>query len=118
MPTILRRIDWLKSGMGAGAKAEGDGSEPQYTGFDGGNTRNLAVYGASDRTQPSREPYSLTKVKSADLSAISEVPAPHPYFAALLRQRDKCETMPCHHLRHRFSYRLSLKPHTVADLGL
>jgi hypothetical protein len=68
----------------------------QYTGFDRGNTRNLAICGAESRPQPSREPYSLTKVKNAALSSVAQVPAFHPYFAALLREREECETMPCH----------------------
>jgi hypothetical protein len=38
----------------------------------------------------------------------------HPYFAALLRQRDQYETMSW----HRFDVDLILEPHVVADFGL
>ncbi|MBC9881771.1 hypothetical protein G8O24_31065 [Bradyrhizobium sp. INPA01-394B] len=68
----------------------------QYTGFSPGNTLKPAISGAEGRPPPSRETHSLTKIKSRVLSPVAQVPALHPYFAALLRQRQECETMACH----------------------
>jgi len=64
----------------------------------GSGIRNLADSGAGCRPRRSREPYSLTKIKGPFYRPVVQVPVFHPYFAALLRKREECETM----LRRRF----------------
>jgi hypothetical protein len=72
--------------MGAGQWAEGERPWNQYNGFAAGNTRNLAASRRPEPPQPSREPYSLMKVKRPARPAVAQVPWLHPYFAALLEQ--------------------------------
>jgi hypothetical protein len=59
-------------------------------------------------------PNALTKVEGTAFPRLRKFPSSNPYFAALLRQREGCETMPW----HRLPSSLILKPHVVADLGL
>src|SRR5438309_589225 len=106
MPTILRRIDWLNIGIGPGQRAERRVRELNTPDFVPG-TRNLAVRDVVSRPKPSGEAHSLTRLKTPFLSPVARVPAFHPYFAALLREREECETM----RRHRFDVFLILEPH-------
>jgi hypothetical protein len=74
----------------------------------------LAVCGVLSRRNRRVSLISLTKVKIPALSPVAQVPSLHPYFAALLEQRQECETMSW----HRFDVVLILEPHVVADFGL
>src|SRR4051794_20112417 len=91
IPTILRRIDWLNSGMEDAQTLRGRIEGTQYTGFSPGTRAICPIVTPLGPVQPPREPYSLTMVKDPVLFPVERVPLLHPYFAALLRQRDNAK---------------------------
>src|SRR5689334_6535012 len=91
MPTILRRIDWLKSGMGVRQMGCRNGYGTQYTVFAPGNTHNQAAVAPRSRPQPPREREWLTEVNSLLYPPLHRFPRPiriSPHCWNSLRMRN------------------------------